>query len=308
MIAAKILADSFCTTRLTTFLVTAPRVILAEINTHRMLSRNSASSRAIPVARKIAQVRANPFVPTFWGENRPGMQADIAVGAADQAKAVAVWERAAKLMAECAEEMVAYNVHKQIANRLLEAFTWQPQLITMTEYGNFFNLRVHAAAEPLFHELAGQMLRALRASTPAVLEPGDWHIPFGEHCQGLTVAERLQVASGRAARLSYEQHDGTFSLEADQGLADRLVAAGHNSPVEHSAQAIGEFAWGDGTLADFGPWLQRERAHWDGKDIWWGNFRWWKQYRKTFSNENQAEFDMDALLADWEVVREARGY
>ena len=61
--AAKILADSINThdTRLITFEVTFPRCILAEFNTHRVLSRNSASSRAIPVEKQIAKVLADPF-------------------------------------------------------------------------------------------------------------------------------------------------------------------------------------------------------------------------------------------------------
>lgn len=53
------LADSIASgVRLTTLQVTMPRIVLAEFNTHRMLSRNSASSRAIPVEKRIAQVRS----------------------------------------------------------------------------------------------------------------------------------------------------------------------------------------------------------------------------------------------------------
>ena len=44
--SAKILADSLnpCGVRLTTFEITFPRIVLAEFNTHRVFSRNSASS------------------------------------------------------------------------------------------------------------------------------------------------------------------------------------------------------------------------------------------------------------------------
>lgn len=56
--AAKILADSISLAgvRLTTMEVTFPRIVLAEFNTHRMLSRNSASSRTIPVEKMIWRV------------------------------------------------------------------------------------------------------------------------------------------------------------------------------------------------------------------------------------------------------------
>ena len=49
-IEAKIVADSINPQgdRITTYLLTFPRFILAELNTHRVFSKNSASSRAIP--------------------------------------------------------------------------------------------------------------------------------------------------------------------------------------------------------------------------------------------------------------------
>ena len=50
-----ILADSINLQgdRLTTMKITFPRFILAEFNTHRMFSRNSASSRAIPFHKMV---------------------------------------------------------------------------------------------------------------------------------------------------------------------------------------------------------------------------------------------------------------
>jgi hypothetical protein len=61
--SAKVILDSVSPAgvRLTTAEVTFPRIVLAEFNTHRMLSRNSASSRAIPVEKRIAMVEADPF-------------------------------------------------------------------------------------------------------------------------------------------------------------------------------------------------------------------------------------------------------
>lgn len=74
--AAKILEDSISPAgkRLTTFVVTFPRSVLAEFNTHREFSRNSASSRAIPVSTQIKMVMENPFIPDRVGRNKSGMQ------------------------------------------------------------------------------------------------------------------------------------------------------------------------------------------------------------------------------------------
>src|ERR1044072_6059739 len=74
---AKVLADSRSPAgrRLTTLEATFPRFVLAEFNTHRVFSRNSASSRAIPIAKQLRRVLDDPSVPIEFGSNQPGMQA-----------------------------------------------------------------------------------------------------------------------------------------------------------------------------------------------------------------------------------------
>ena len=76
MIQAKIIADSKNKfgNRITTMIVTIPRIILAEFNTHRMFSRNSASSRAIPFEKMVKSVKENPFIPIAWQKDHKGMQ------------------------------------------------------------------------------------------------------------------------------------------------------------------------------------------------------------------------------------------
>ena len=58
-IKARIVADSMAPNgcRITTFELEFPRIILCEWNTHRQISRNTASSRAIPVAKMIELIR-----------------------------------------------------------------------------------------------------------------------------------------------------------------------------------------------------------------------------------------------------------
>jgi thymidylate synthase ThyX len=75
---ARIVADSTNAkgNRLTTMVVVFPRIVLAEFNTHRVFSRNSASSRAIPVEKMIAMVEEQPYVPEEWGSNQKGMPAN----------------------------------------------------------------------------------------------------------------------------------------------------------------------------------------------------------------------------------------
>ncbi len=68
----KILADSLSDRghRLTTFLVTYPRIVLPEMNTHSMFSRNTASSRDIPIKKHIQNVLDDPFIPKEFGANQ----------------------------------------------------------------------------------------------------------------------------------------------------------------------------------------------------------------------------------------------
>lgn len=59
---------------LISLLVTFPRIILAEVNTHRMLSKNTSSSRAIPFAKMVESVKNDPFIPIAWQKEHKGMQ------------------------------------------------------------------------------------------------------------------------------------------------------------------------------------------------------------------------------------------
>ena len=67
-ISAKIVADSVSPQgdRLTSLLITFPRILLSEINTHRMLSKNTSSSRAIPFKKMVEAIESNPFIPIAW--------------------------------------------------------------------------------------------------------------------------------------------------------------------------------------------------------------------------------------------------
>ena len=271
--AAKILKDSVTTdgARLTTFEVTIPRIVLAEFNTHRMLSRNSASSRAIPVERRIAAVESDPFVPEAFGRNQKGMQAAEELADQDAADARAAWMFAATDACRHARRLAGIGVHKQLANRLLEPFLWHTVIASATEWDNFFALRDNAAAQPEIAKPVRLMRAALAESEPSRLRFGQWHTPFVDFDEAASLAaagfsadEILLVSVGRCARVSYLTHDGIRDPRADVDLALRLRSSGHMSPFEHVAQAY---------ALD----LAHELV---------GNFRGWKQYRKTIRNEH----------------------
>lgn len=247
MYSCKILRDSEALTygtygakrvRLTTFEITFPRIILAELNTHRALARNSASTRAIPTAKLIARVSDNPFAPTYWGKNQKGMSTDEQISDHLKPEALKIWLEARDLAVEQAQKLLDLGVAKQTAGRLLEPFMWQTAIVSATSTENLFKLRCHPSAQPEFRTTATMMQEALKHSTPTFLQPGEWHIPMvsDDELGNLTTDVLLKIATGRLARVSYLTHDGKRDLSQDERLHDDLKNSGHWSPFEHCAK------------------------------------------------------------------------
>ncbi len=142
-IQAKIIADSKSVRgeRITTFLLTFPRIILSEFNTHRMFSRNSASSRAIPFKKMVESVETNPFIPIAWQKDHKGMQGTEYMHSNYDEILVNNWLLARDNAVEQAKELNELGATKQLCNRLLEPFMWHTVICTATNYDNFFNLR-----------------------------------------------------------------------------------------------------------------------------------------------------------------------
>lgn len=277
-IGAKVIADSISPQgrRLTTMQITAHRFILAEINTHRVFSRNYRSSRAVPVKKLLEEVRTNPAMPIYWGANRPGMQACEELPSKFIEHARETWLGQARSAADAAECLMKIGLHKQIANRILEPFLYVHGVITATEWDNFWGLRCHKDAQPEMRVLAAHMHLAYTSSTPELLQPRQWHLPFIERDEwGYTLGELIRISVARCARvthLSFETGNRSIVNE-DLDLYEKLVGAQpmHASPAEHQATPD---EWLDGQ--DEGNWKCPEQH---------GNFVGWRQYRKTLPGE-----------------------
>lgn len=197
--------------RVTTAVMRFPRCILAELNTHRVFSRNSASSRARSIKVVIADVMEDPYVPIFT-ENQKGMGGPI-VSLEVQAQAREHWLESRDSAVAGVLSMLlgtnvtpahlandgwrhltdqyynevylkkghipgALNLHKQNVNRLLEPFMWHEAVITSTDWENFLELRNHDEADPAIHGLAKLVHQALESSTPVIRHV---HAPFASH-------------------------------------------------------------------------------------------------------------------------------
>ena len=143
-ISAKIVADSISPQghRITSFILTYPRFINSELMTHRVFSRNSASSRAIPFEKMVKMVQEYPFIPIAWQKHHSGMQGTEYFTESEAYWNNDKWLKARDNAVKIATLLTNDKVTKQLANRLLEPFMWHTTLCTFTESENFFNLRL----------------------------------------------------------------------------------------------------------------------------------------------------------------------
>lgn len=220
-IQARIVADSIHDgNRITTFILTYPRIIHAEFMTHRMFSRNAASSRAVPAEKLIKTIEEEPFIPLAFQKNHKGMQGtEYITNQEDIDFEIRDWLDDRDYAVKKAKARLARGVTKQLVNRPLEPFQYYTCVCTATEWENFFALRCSRYTSPevigyyrskkdyliaLGHStekeytqiewlslnkgqaeihmmaLAEAMWDAYNESIPKELKEGEWHIPFGD--------------------------------------------------------------------------------------------------------------------------------
>lgn len=296
MIKATIIQDSVSNDkRITTFELEYPRFIHAEFMTHRMFSRNAASSRAIPVERMHELIKQTPATPLVWQKNKPGMQSSEDFIGYELDIVKAEWQAAAEAAISASQALMSAGLHKQWANRPTEPFQIMKTVLTATELDNWFELRNHQDAQPEIHELAKLMLETMRASEPMELGYNEWHVPYVErrrtentkrmyyvvNNQALTSEEAIKVSASCCAQVSYRKLDD--SLEKAIMIYNRLIDSEprHASPVEHQAtpmyvrKAVPD-------SRDYWPSTWEEGVtHMDKYGNYWsGNFQGWLQYRQ----------------------------
>jgi thymidylate synthase ThyX len=247
MIEATIIADSISEEeyRLTTIECTFHRFILPEINTYRMWSRSAQSSRAIPLNKRITEVKENPAIPVYWGKNQRGMVAEEELSYEQQVEAESVWVEAANAAADYATYLQQMNLHKQTAARILEPYLWQTNVISSVDWNNMFRQRIHPDAQPEFKVLAEKIKEELENSTPTLVQQKEWHLPYisDEERNSYDIETLKKVSVARVAKTSYGNQGG-WDVEKDLQLEERLFNAEpkHYAPYEMIATPAGMFA------------------------------------------------------------------
>jgi len=267
-ISAKIILDSINSQgiRLTTMLVRMPKFILPEFGTHRVFSRNTSSSRAIPTQKLIEDIKKDPAIPVRFGKNQKGMQASEDISEEEKQRALGIWNYDRETGIWCAEELLKLNVHKQVTNRLIENHSHVNVLVSATNWANFYRLRNHPDAQPDIQVVAVAMYEAQMESEPAQLKKGNWHLPYITGLDRQVCYDNhdlIKISVARCARTSYLNTEGKVpTLQEDMALYNRLVGSDpiHASPAEHQATPTGD--------TDY-----------------CGNFKGWIQWRKFLENE-----------------------
>lgn len=305
-ISAKIITDSISPdgVRLTTFELEYPRFIHAEMMTHRVFSRNAQSSRAVPVSKSVALDYITPLV---WGKNQAGMSSKEVLNEENQKACEYYWHALVRYCRDFAERMSTEGLHKQWANRCLEWFSPIKVVVTATEWGNFFWLRIDPeAAQPEIVELAMQMKVAMDASVPQLLNPGEWHLPYVEtyrpdynldelryfvvtkeattpdgdrEVQYVDLETAKKVSAGCCAAVSYRNNP---SVEKCLEIWDKLFSGSkpHLSPVEHQATPLSTYTEALNTV-DPHTW-EKGVTHMDvNLNLWSGNLKGWIQLRQV---------------------------
>jgi hypothetical protein len=258
--SARIIADSITETgnRLTTFEATCWRPVLAEQNTHCVLSRNSASSRAIPVKKQLDRFDGDFAAPLVWPAEQRGMQGGADLEGEDLDDARRLWNDLRWYVSDHIRDYVAGHpeadtrLHKSMLNRWLEVGLWQTQIISATQWDGYFWQRCHQDAEPHIRAMAQAMSEEREMSTPQRLWQGEWHLPYwalnGGHphdwedavsyvgrnwadqttnelsLDDLITEVAKRCSAARCARVSYLTQGGERSLSEDLDLYARLTS------------------------------------------------------------------------------------
>jgi thymidylate synthase ThyX len=290
---AKIIADSINTThdRLTSIEVTMHRYVLSELNTHRLFSRNSASSRAIPVETQLNSVQNNTAYPISLPSEQPGMQGGSELEGEDRADALTFINE----MVQTTNTIKRYignhpnkttRLHKSVINRYLEPYSFHTVLISATNWQGFWEQRCNPNAQPEIRAVAELMRTAYNESTPKLLQENEWHLPYisQEEKQNHPVSLLGPVSVARCARLSYLTHGNHRPLTDDIDLYNKLISAtpAHLSPLEHIATpdlSNYNITYIDGTDFDNKP-FERQRI-----TARYGNMIGWQQHRVMMETE-----------------------
>ena len=287
-----------------TYRLTYPRIILAQLNTYKQITKITASSRAQPFNKVVEVIENDPFIPMAYQKTHKGMQGTEYFTDEEEIRQRDLeWLTARDRAVEQAKKLTELEVTKQLTNRLLEPYMWVTQLVTGTReaYEHLFNQRCpeyeiggvkgrskkemglnltdeewltsnKGHAEIHFMDLAEKMYDALRDSKPKELKPGELHIPYLDTplmTPDLLPEDVIKYSCGLTAHTSYTTvGDGTkMTIEKARGLFDHCLENGHYSVFEMIGKAMSKDELDDPRRRGFRGFIQLRGHLEDGNDL-----------------------------------------
>lgn len=315
-IKATVICDSISEqgVRLTTFEIEYPRIVMSEFNTHRAVSKNSSSSRAIPVSKMLEHTKNINLKPIYFGSKKSGMQAGDELVGEDLQYAKSTWESALHSMVHSAKILDECGIAKEVCNRLVEPFQLVKVVCTATDWENFFNLRLHPDADPNICMLAYKMYQAMEESKPYELKEGEYHLPYvnvgwngkGEMCyfdedfNSVELEQAIRLSAASCASVSYRTEGMT--LEKADKIFDMLIKAEvvHSSPLEHCATPVkpkfNELGKVRVNCSEPQSWEDGVTHMNKQGELCSGNLRGWVQYRHLLPNNTNWKFDFEQRM------------
>lgn len=289
---------------LITYRLTYPRIILAQLNTYKSVTKITASSRAQPFNKVVEVIENDPFLPMAYQRTHKGMQGTEYFTDEEEIRGRDLeWLTARDKAVEQAKKLNDLGVTKQVCNRLVESFMWVTQLVTGTReaYEHLFNQRCpeyevngvkgrskkemgldltdeewllsnKGHAEIHFMDLAEKMYDALIDSKPKELKPGELHIPYLDTplmTPDLFPEDVIKYSCGLTAHTSYTTiGDGTkMTIEKARGLFDHCLENGHYSVFEMIGKAMSKDELDDPRRRGFRGFIQLRGHLEDGNDL-----------------------------------------
>jgi hypothetical protein len=170
----------------------------------------------------------------------------------EEADARRLWERHINSTVDLAQIFLSMDIAKQQVNFLLQDLAPLTEIITATDWSNFYALRCELhpdgtpVARPEVYRTADAIRAAIEGSAPVKRE---LHIPMlTEHelaPGGLSLDYLVGVSAGRCAKISYGDFDWTAEdRQISYNRSRKLLSAGHMSPFEQQATAFDRQRWG----------------------------------------------------------------
>lgn len=270
-----------------------PRYIHGELLTHRVFSRNSQSSRAVPVA-SVYEINKYYVKPIYFGKNKAGMSSVDELDPDSRAKAEAIWDEIAQASFRASEELSKLGLHKQWANRITEPYSKIKTVLTTTELSNFFNLRTeNVVVMPELEYLALKMQQAYKDSKPNYLGTNEWHLPYvtQEDLDNYNITTCVKISASCCAQVSYRKLDNSVDKALD--VYHKLVNSGtlHGSPFEHQLKVydpseIGIRFDAEGALIEIPDGITHTvfNTEFEDQSYFSGNIRGFVQFRQLLAN------------------------